>query len=217
MVLVPGPHLLNGAVDLARLRLPIAIERLCYAGLVLLLITVGLIAGLSMGGQSLPLISAGADVALAVDVIAAGIAIAAYGTFFSMPWRMLPVPMAVGMVGHALHWSVLAMGGGAASSAFVACLFVGAVVTPLSVHLRLPFAALSFASVVSLIPGSYVFRMADALIGFTDAESDGSPQLLTAAVVDGTTAMVVMVAMAFGLILPKMLTEQFTSRTCDAL
>ena len=210
MVLVPGPHLLNGTLDLARLRLPLALERLSYAGLLLLLITVGLITGLMLGGQRLPLSDHGADVALGVDMAAAGIAIAAYGTFFSMPWRMLPLPMAVGMVAHALHWAVLALGGGAATSSFVACLFVGAVVTPISNRLHLPFAALAFASVVSLIPGSFVFRMADALIGLATAGAGASPQLLTAAVVDGTTAIVIMVAMAFGLILPKMLIEDFS-------
>lgn len=208
MVLVPGPHLLNGAIDLARMRLPLALERLSYAGLLMLLITVGLIAGMSIGGQSLPLAGGGSSVALGVDVVAAGIAIAAYGTFFSMPWRMLPIPMAVGMVGHALHWAVLAVGGGAATSSFIACLFVGAVVTPLSNRLHMPFAAFAFASVVSLIPGSFVFRMADGLIGFADAGAGASPQLLTAAVMDGTIAIAVMIAMAFGLILPKMLIEQ---------
>jgi hypothetical protein len=35
------------------------------------------------------------------DVIAAGCAVASFGTFFSMPWRMLPFPIAVGMLGHA--------------------------------------------------------------------------------------------------------------------
>ncbi|WP_334176728.1 threonine/serine exporter family protein [Pseudoxanthobacter sp.] len=207
MVLVPGPHLLNGAIDLARMRLPLAIERLCYAGLLVLLITVGLIAGLLLGGQSLPLSGSGNSVALAVDVAAAGLAVAAYGTFFSMPWRMLPVPMAVGMAAHALHWAVLALGGGDALSALVACLFVGAVVTPLSNRLHMPFAAFAFASVVSLIPGSFVFRMADALIGLSGAGDAARPQLLTAALMDGTTAVAIMIAMAFGLILPKMLIE----------
>lgn len=208
MVLVPGPHLLNGALDLARLRLPLAIDRLCYAGLLVLLITVGLIAGLSVGGQSIPLSGEGTSVPLAADVIAAGIAIAAYGTFFSMRWRMLPIPMAVGMVGHALHWTVPALGGGPALSAFVACLFVGAVVTPVSNRLHMPFAAFAFASVVSLIPGSFVFRMADALMSLSSASPGLRPELLTAAMMDATTAAAIMIAMAFGLILPKMLIER---------
>lgn len=213
LVLVPGPHLLNGALDLARLRVPLALERLAYAGLLILMIAIGLIAGLSLGGESLPLAAGGAPVPLMVDVIAAGIAVAAYGTFFSMPWRMLPVPMMVGMCAHALHWVVLALGGGPTGSAFAACLLVGTVVTPISRRLHAPFAAFAFASVVSLIPGSYVFRMADALRGLADAGDGAAPQILTAAVVNGSTALFIVVAMACGLILPKMLIEALARKT----
>jgi len=46
-------------------------------------------------------------VPLFCDVIAAGVAVAAYGTFFSMPWRMLPIPMLIGMLVHAARWSRL--------------------------------------------------------------------------------------------------------------
>jgi uncharacterized membrane protein YjjB (DUF3815 family) len=41
---------------------------------------------------------------LVIDVIAAGCAVASFGTFFSMPWRLLALPIAVGMVAHAARW-----------------------------------------------------------------------------------------------------------------
>lgn len=209
MVLVPGPHLLNSAIDLARLRLPLGGARLAFASLVILLISVGLIAGMSAGGANLP-VTGGGSAPLLADVIAAGIAVSAYGTFFSMPWRMLPFPMLVGMGAHALHWAVLKLGGGLGLSAFLACLFVGAVVTPVANRLRLPFAAVAFASVVSLIPGSFVFRMAADLVGMLDAGREASLTLLLAALSDGTNAATIMVAMAFGLILPKMLLDHLS-------
>ena len=58
MVLVPGPHILNGALDLLGLRLTLGIARLGFAALVLTAIALGLIAGLGMGGQTLA-VSAG--------------------------------------------------------------------------------------------------------------------------------------------------------------
>lgn len=206
MVLVPGPHLLNSAIDLARLRLPLGGARFAFASLVILLISVGLIAGMSLGGVDLP-VTGGGSASLHADVIAAGIAVAAYGTFFSMPWRMLPFPMAVGMAAHAIHWAALKLGGGLGLSAFVACLFVGAVVTPVASRLRLPFAAVAFASVVSLIPGSFAFRMAADLVRLLDTGPGATLNLLMAAILDGTNATLIMVAMAFGLILPKMLLD----------
>src|ERR1700730_11127377 len=54
MVLVPGPHLLNGAIDLVRGRLPLGASRFGYAGLIILMICMGLLVGLSLGGVNLP-------------------------------------------------------------------------------------------------------------------------------------------------------------------
>jgi uncharacterized membrane protein YjjP (DUF1212 family) len=151
MVLVPGPHFLNGAIDLARTRIALGACRIGYASLITLVISVGLLAGLSLGGFELPASSAAA-VPLGYDVIAAGIAVAAYGTFFAMPWRMLPIPIVIGMLAHASRWIVIVPGGGSAETgALAACLVVGAIVTPVADRLRVPFAAFAFASVVSLI------------------------------------------------------------------
>jgi uncharacterized membrane protein YjjB (DUF3815 family) len=90
MVLVPGPHLLNGAIDLARTRIALGIARLTYAGIIVLMICLGLLLGSTAGGAALPAAGPSAPVPLLADVIAAGCAVASFGTFFSMSWRMLP-------------------------------------------------------------------------------------------------------------------------------
>src|SRR4051812_7775779 len=46
MVLVPGPHILNGALDLLALRVTLGIGRLGYAALILAAVAAGLIVGL---------------------------------------------------------------------------------------------------------------------------------------------------------------------------
>src|SRR3954469_16669969 len=53
MVLVPGPHILNGALDLLDLRVTLGSARLAYGLLVLTAISGGLILGLHTGGQML--------------------------------------------------------------------------------------------------------------------------------------------------------------------
>ena len=209
MVLVPGPHLLNSALDLARLRIALGMARFGFASLVILLICTGLIAGLALGQESLPAPGRAAAVPLLFDVIAAGIAVAAFGTFFSMPWRTLPIPILIGMFAHASRWLVLADGANVATGAFIACLIVGTIVTPIANHLRLPFAAVAFASVVSLMPGVFLFRLAAGLVTIMNAGEAAPPALLMPLVVDGTTAAMILVAMAFGLILPKMMLEHF--------
>jgi uncharacterized membrane protein YjjP (DUF1212 family) len=208
MVLVPGPHFLNGAIDLARTRIALGACRIAYASLITLVISVGLLAGLSLGGLDLPASSPTGIVPLGYDVIAAGVAVAAYGTFFSMPWRMLPIPIVIGMLAHAARWLVIAAAGGSAETgALVACFLVGTIVTPVADRLRMPFAAFAFASVVSLIPGVYIFRMASGLLNLIAPGRGPSPDLLLGIMVDGATALLIIVAMAFGLIVPKLIIE----------
>jgi uncharacterized membrane protein YjjP (DUF1212 family) len=210
MVLVPGPHLLNGTIDLVRGRLPLGASRIGYAGLIILMICAGLLAGLSLGGESLPASGPSNSVPLWADVIAAGVAVAAYGTFFSMPWRMLPIPILIGVLAHACRWAVISMGaGGLESGALVACLVVGTLITPIADRLRLPFAAVGFASVVSLIPGVFIFRMAGGLVDLIEPGGKASPDLLLSIASDGITAVLIFLAMAFGLIAPKLLIEHF--------
>ena len=208
MVLVPGPHFLNGAIDLARTRVALGACRIAYASLITLVISVGLLAGLSLGGLDLPATSPAGIVPLGYDVIAAGVAVAAYGTFFAMPWRMLPIPIVIGMLAHASRWLVIVPGGGSAETgALVACVLVGAIVTPVADRLRMPFAAFAFASVVSLIPGVYIFRMAGGLLKLIAPGRGPSPDLMLGIMVDGATALLIIVAMAFGLIVPKLAIE----------
>ena len=217
MVLVPGPHFLNGAIDLARTRVALGACRIGYASLITLVISVGLLAGLSLGGLDLPASSPAGTVPLGYDVIAAGVAVAAYGTFFAMPWRMLPIPIAIGMLAHASRWLVMVQGGGSAETgALVACFLVGAIVTPVADRLRMPFAAFAFASVVSLIPGVYIFRMASGLLNLIAPGHGPSPEVLLGTMVDGATALLIIVAMAFGLIVPKLVIEYFFPTLTDA-
>jgi uncharacterized membrane protein YjjP (DUF1212 family) len=217
MVLVPGPHLLNAAIDLMRARIALGIARLTYATLVIFAICAGLLTGLSVGGTVLPPSAALHTAPLAADMVAAGLAVAAYGTFFSMPWRMLPLPVVVGMLAHSLRWVLMTgFGAGAASGALIACLVVGAVVTPIAERLRLPFAGLAFASVVSLMPGVFLFRMAGGLVELAVHGSGAGPEMLAAVVTDGVTALMVVLAMTVGLIAPKMLIERFFPNESDA-
>lgn len=210
MVLVPGPHLLNGALDLIRGRLPLGASRIGYAGLIILMICTGLLAGLALGGVNLPASAPSSPVPLGYDVVAAGVAVAAYCTFFAMPWALLPIPIVIGMLAHTCRWLVITIGGGSVEAgALIACLVAGIIVTPVAHRLRLPFAAFGFASVVSLIPGMYLFRMAGGLVALMAPGGKASPELLSGTLADGVTAFLILLAMAFGLIAPKMLIEHF--------
>lgn len=206
MILVPGPHLLNGMLDITRGRIPLGASRFFYACIIILMICAGLLAGLALGGISLPVAGPSHPDELGYDVIAAGVAVAAYGTFFSMPWRTLTIPILMGMTAHAFRWVMMSVEGASLEAgAFAACLLVGIVATPIAARLRLPFAAFAFASVVSLIPGVFLFRMAGGLVGLVTLGTNAPLSLLLGTITDGTTAFLTLMAMAFGLLVPKLI------------
>jgi len=151
-------------------------------------------------------------VPLLEDVIAAGVAVAAYSVFFSAPPHMLAWPIGVGMLAHALRWAALTQFGfGVAIGALVACLAVALILTPISRRTHMPFAAIGFASVVSMMPGVYLFRMASGFLQIASS-SQTTLEQLSATFADGLTAAIIILAMSLGLIIPRMMVDYFLDR-----
>ncbi|OAE99716.1 hypothetical protein AYJ54_32900 [Bradyrhizobium centrolobii] len=212
MVLVPGPHILNGAIDLARTRMALGIARLAYAAVIVVLICAGLLCGFAAVGAELATTGSTRPVPLAVDVIAAGCAVASFGAFFSMPWLLLPFPIAVGMFAHAVRWALVVVAGeSAATGTLVSCMLVGIIVTPVVDRLHLPFAALAFSAVVSMMPGFFLFNAAAGLVELVSIGPSAPASLLTGIAANGVTAFLIIMAMTVGLILPRMLFDRFSS------
>src|SRR5262249_1674131 len=163
-------------------------------------------------GVPLPVDPPGRSVPLWEDVIAAGVAVAAYSVFFSTPLTMFPWPVAVGMLAHALRWATLSvLGLGVTTGALIACLVVVLILTPAPgrTHIRAP--ATGFVPVVSMVTGVYLFRMGSGLVQI--AEGTQSMADLVNTVASGATATMIILAMSFGLIIPKLIIDYCSDRS----
>lgn len=210
IILVPGPHILMGAMDLLGLRVALGVARLSYAMLVLSAIAAGLIVGLGLGGQSLQLASPGPHDALPADVVGAAVAAASFPVFYAMPYKFIVWPVTAGATAHALHWWVLnGVHGSLGTAALVSCAYVGVVLGAVAYFHRFPFAAVGFAAVVALIPGIYVFR---ALAGLVQLPSHASSTVISEIAADGATAAVVVACMAVGLTVPTRIRDTLIAR-----
>jgi uncharacterized membrane protein YjjP (DUF1212 family) len=212
MVLIPGPHILNGAIDLARTRIALGITRLAYAGVIVLLICAGGLFGFTAVGANLVIAGPSPPVPLLIDVVAAGCAVASFGTFFSMPWRLLAFPIGAGMLAHAARWALISVAGtNAAAGALVACVLVSVLATPVADRMHLPFAALAYSAVVSLMPGFFLLNAATGLVELISIGPGAPSALVTSIATNGAMAFLIIVAMTFGLIFPRMLFERVLS------
>jgi uncharacterized membrane protein YjjB (DUF3815 family) len=208
LVLVPGPHFLNAAMDLLAARINLGIARLAFALLIMLAISVGLLLGLAALGQSLTIDPPGRSISIWFDLIAAGVAVGAYSVFYSTPTAMWPWPIVVGTLAHGLRFvCITLLGASLATGAFFACLLVGIVLAPVAWRYHMPFAAVGFASVVSMIPGSNLIRMTSGLVQLGNGP-DIASNVLVGTIFDGVTAISVILAMSAGLIVPKLVFDR---------
>jgi len=208
MILVPGPHILNGVLDLFALRISLGLARLGYSAMILLAVGAGLAVSLALLGTDLPVQPAGRAVPLWLDIAAAAVAAASYPVYFAIPYRLIALPVVVGAAAHGLRtWAMEDFGVNIAVGALIACLVVGVVMAPLSHRMHIPYAAVSFAAVVALVPGVLVFRAIDAL---GEVAFGGSDANVAGALSDGTSAVLIVLGMAVGLALPKQIYGKIT-------
>ena len=125
---------------------------------------------------------------------------------------MLPWPIAVGMAAHAFRWLALnELGLDAAAGALLACAAVALILTPVSRHKHMPFAAIGFASVVSMMPGVFMFRMASGLWQIAN-DPAATFDVFRATMLDGLTAGMIILATSLGLIVPKLVIDYVSER-----
>jgi uncharacterized membrane protein YjjB (DUF3815 family) len=206
MVLVPGPQILNGMADLLGGRIPLGVSRLVFAALVLTAICAGVMLGMAVCGATVPPAPAERTPVLWLIMLSGGVAAACFGGFYSMPLRLLAWPATIAALVGAGRWAVMSlMDQGPAMGAAAGGLIGGLLALPFARRHHLPFAGVGFSSVVALIPGALILRMAGGLWALQTASPSQVSSLLEASVTDGSNAVLIVVAMIIGIVAPRYL------------
>jgi uncharacterized membrane protein YjjB (DUF3815 family) len=120
-----------------------------------------------------------------------------------MPPRLLLWPVPVGAFAQALRWAALSADFGVGAASLIASLAIGLILIPIARKQQLPFAAIGFIAVVSMIPGSYLFTMAAGLAQIA-AGGNTTLELIGITLASGTNALLVILAISLGLVIPKL-------------
>ena len=199
MILVPGPHLINGALDVTGKNVTVGWHRLVYGGIILEALSCGLVVGLLRVGSALPVTAGARPPSLWVDALAAALAAIAFSVYFSMPLTQAAWPILVGGLIHAGRWILMvSCGVNVINADLAACIVAGLVLSAVAHRKRLSFAGVGFAAIVALVPGIYLFR---AVAGMVQLTARPSTVVVVGIAQDFSTALLILAAMTFGLIL----------------
>jgi uncharacterized membrane protein YjjP (DUF1212 family) len=204
LMLVPGPHLINGLLDLVDNYLPMSLFRLWLATGLLLASALGIILGVELTVPA-PLFpeqgAGGGHLNLASDMALAGVATCGFAVFYNTPWRHLWMAAAGGMAGHGLRFLALEAGCRLEAATFLGGLTVGAVSAWMARSSKAPVAVIAFAGAVTMIPGLSLYRALAGALQLARQADGADPGTASATLGHAFQGCLVVSALGLGLIL----------------
>jgi uncharacterized membrane protein YjjP (DUF1212 family) len=204
LMLVPGPHLINGLFDLIDNQLPMSLFRLWLAAGILFASALGVVLGveLTVPAPLFPEQGAGAaHLNLVFDMALAGVVTCGFAVFYNTPWRHLWMAAAGGMAGHGLRFLALEAGCRLEAATFLGGLTVGAVSAWMARSSKAPVAVIAFAGAVTMIPGLSLYRALAGALQLARQADSADPGTVAATLGHAFQGCLVVSALALGLIL----------------
>ena len=203
LMVVPGPHLINGVYDVLDNQMPSGTCRLALATGLLVATALGVVLGarLTLGWTPLEAgTSQGLPLTFALDVALAGVAACGFSAFYNAPWRVLWVSLLCGMVGHGVRYASLGQGLTIATATLAGCFVVGLMADLMASRRGLPFSAVAFAGAVPMMPGLFIYQAIAGALRLSTADQP-DPALAAATLAHAVTSTLVVAALVLGLVL----------------
>ena len=204
LMLIPGPHLINGILDLVDNYVPMSVARLALATGIIVASALGIVLGIELTLPGPPVAEQAATsdhLNVFSDMFLAGIVTCGFAIFYKTAWTHIGMATLGGMAGHGLRFLALEADWSLEAATFLGGLTVGVVSAWIARSYKAPFAVIAFAGAVTMMPGVQIYR---ALAGSLQlARRQGETELSTIASTlgDALQSCLVVGALALGLII----------------
>jgi uncharacterized membrane protein YjjP (DUF1212 family) len=198
--LIPGFPLVTAGLDLARIDLLAGVPRLTYAAMVLLSITMGVWAVVTVSGASpdpVPALDGPPAAVWAALLLASFFAVFGWAMMFNSPWRAAVASGVVAVIGNVPRLLMLDAGAKPHVATFVGCFVMGLLCALAAGLFDMEKIIMTVPTVLVSIPGSAALR---TLIYFDQAD-------VVRAMQNGVATVLVAIAMVAGLAGARMLTD----------
>jgi uncharacterized membrane protein YjjP (DUF1212 family) len=203
LMLVPGPHLINGVLDLIDNYLPMGVARLGLAVGILLACALGIVLGVELAIPGLRLPEHGADadrINLVADVVLAGVVTCGFAVFYNTTWGPVGLAAVGGMVGHGLRFLALEAGSRLEAATFLGGLAVGVVSAWMVRTRKTPVAVIAFAGAVTMMPRLHIYRALAGALQLARGAGQTDSAVLAATLGNAFQACLVVSGLALGVI-----------------
>jgi uncharacterized membrane protein YjjP (DUF1212 family) len=216
LMLVPGPHLLNGLFDLIDNHVPMSLARLALATGILFASSAGIVLGLELTLAEIP--SAGQPAAaghlnLSLDMFLAGLVTSGFALFYNATWQQTFLAAIGGMAGHGTRFLALQNGVRTEMATLFGALIVGVVAAVIARHYKTPVAVIAFAGAVTMMPGVQIYRAFGGAIQIARLRSEIAPERVSAMLGDAFQSTLIVSALAIGLIVAARIVSAFPGLT----
>ena len=200
LFLVPGFAIVTGALDLAKLDFSAGVSRTAFAVMIFVgsgigLWIVSLAASLEPGAGEPFAVSGG--MVLAIRLVASFVGVLGFALMFNASPGMAVVASVIGAVANIGRLALVDHGVVIQAATVLACVIVGVLAALVANWKRYPNITLSVPATLIMIPGVRVY---DTMVHLNE-------RLSTEAVASGLDAALVMLAIAVGLVIAKLLTD----------
>jgi uncharacterized membrane protein YjjP (DUF1212 family) len=211
LMLVPGPHLLNGLFDLFDNYVPMAVSRLALATAIVMASAVGIVWGIEITLPEVPIATHDAvmeQLTLIADMGLAALVTCGFALFYNATWQQTLLAAVGGMAGHGARFVALGFAIRVEIATLIGGLVVGAVAAWIGRKRMTPVAVIAFAGAVTMMPGVQMYRALAGTLKVSRLRGNADPELLAAAMGHAFQSAVVVLALALGLIIAEKAIER---------